>query len=103
MINDFVQKICNDVVICRNEILSGVLKKGNMYEIVNMILSVTRWIIWKRRCINRYENEYIDVKRLKIWICTEIIQHCQIVIKNQIYEDGIKMLITEVKRYMNRC
>ncbi len=103
MINDFVQKICNDVMICRNEILSGVLKKGNMYEIVNMILSVTRWIIWKRRCINRYENEYIDVKRLKIWICTEIIQHCQIVIKNQIYEDGIKMLITEVKRYMNRC
>ncbi len=103
MINVFIQKICKDIVIDRNEILSGVLQKGHVYEIINMVLSIARWVIWKRRCINRYENEYIDIKRLQLWICTEIRQHCTIVNKNYKYVDELMVLMQEVKMYMNRC
>ena len=100
MIQSFIDEICDDVLIDRNVILSGVLKRDDIHDIVNMVLSITRWIIWKRRCITKYENEYIDVIQLQIWICKELIEHCQ-VIRNPKYAEIMKTLICKIKIYMS--
>ena len=34
----------------------GFLDNDRKYDTVNMILSMTRWIIWKRRCILKFEK-----------------------------------------------
>ncbi len=49
--------------------------KCNNAEIMNMILSLCRWIIWKRRCIQKYERKYIDICDLKKWVKSEIKKH----------------------------
>ena len=38
------------------------MKHEKLHEVINMILSSSHWIIWKRRCINKYEGEYIDLE-----------------------------------------
>ena len=57
------------------------MKDGKSHEVINMIPSLSRWIIWKRRCINRYEGEYIDVESLVKWILLEIKDHIQTIMK----------------------
>ena len=53
----------------------GYMKDGKLHEVINMIISLSRWMIWRRRCINRYEGEYIDVESLVKWILHEIKDH----------------------------
>ena len=59
----------------------GYMKDGKSLEVIILILSLSRWIIWKRRCINRYEGEYIDVESLVKWILHEIKDHVQTIMK----------------------
>ena len=35
----------------------GFLEHDKKYDIVNMILSIARWIIWKRRCSQKFEKD----------------------------------------------
>ena len=48
-----------------------------------MILSIVRWLIWKRRCLQRYENEYMSTFVLNEWIRQELKQHLQVLLKGK--------------------
>ena len=73
----------------------GYMKGGKLHEVINMILSLSRWIIWKRRCINRYEGEYIDVESLVKWILHEIKDHIQTIMKCKNFTE-YKTLLSEL-------
>ena len=34
----------------------GFLRDDSLYDVVNTVLSMVRWIIWKRRCLIKYEK-----------------------------------------------
>ena len=53
----------------------GYLNGGYSSITMNMILSMSRWEIWKIRCINKYENKYLDEKCLICVISKGIIEH----------------------------
>ena len=42
-------------------VLTGVLKDGKECELVNVVLPIIRWEIWKRRHINRYDSMLIPI------------------------------------------
>jgi hypothetical protein len=50
-------------------ILTSVLERQSFkFEIVNMILSVTRYVIWKRRNRIKFESDNIDKVKCVKWI-----------------------------------
>ena len=51
----------SDTELTRFNIMAGYLIDGFNYGIVNMMLSVARWLIWKRRCIFKYDGKYIQI------------------------------------------
>ena len=42
-------------------VLTGILEDYQECKLVNVLLSITRWEIWKRRNTNRYENVLIPI------------------------------------------
>ena len=36
----------------------GYIHDGELFDVMNMMFSLCRWTIWKRRCLNRYEGVY---------------------------------------------
>lgn len=64
----------------RFNMMVGYLKSGYQYEIMNVILSITRWIIWKRRCIEKYEKSKISLYEMISWIKREIYGHIDILL-----------------------
>ena len=79
----------------------GYMKDGKLHEVIDMILSLSRWIIWKRRCINRYEGEYIDVESLVKWILHEIKNHIQTIMKCKNFTE-YKTLLSELSTLISR-
>lgn len=43
--------------------LCGFFENGIYGDLINMIISVTRWILWKRRNRFKYENEYLNASK----------------------------------------
>ena len=37
----------------------GFLENDKRYDIVNMIISIARWVIWKRRCALKFEKNFV--------------------------------------------
>ena len=37
----------------------GFIEDDKKYDVVNMIISIARWIIWKRRCALKYEKNFV--------------------------------------------
>ena len=70
------------------EIISGIQNDNIDSDIMNMILSISRWIIWKRRCLNKYDDKFIGINELKKWIKSEVKHHihdllkCEFICKN---------------------
>ena len=58
-------------------VLGGYFETGLESEFVNMIISISRWNIWKRRCTIRYENIFVDIEKSKNDIFQEIYNHCK--------------------------
>ena len=68
----------SDTELTRFNIMAGYLIDGFNYGIVNMMLSVARWLIWKRRCIFKYDGKYINIIGLEKWIQQEISEHINV-------------------------
>ena len=84
-----------EFVFTRFNMMVGYLKEGFEYDIVNMVLSISRWIIWKRRCINRYDKRYIELQELEKWIKSEIVEHIEVLLT--IRSTKHKELLKEIK------
>lgn len=52
-------------------------------EVINMMLSIARWLIWKRRCLFKFDDNYINQPTLLIWIKNEIKEHVKILLKSE--------------------
>ena len=67
-INLTIDKLC---------VLAGVLEEYKKCKLMNILLSITRLEIWKRRNINRHENVLIPIDVPMYWIKYQIKQHVQ--------------------------
>ena len=65
----------------------GYIHDGELFDVMNMMFSLCRWTIWKRRCLNRYEGVYINIGQLERWILNEIKEHCCILLKCKQFKD----------------
>jgi hypothetical protein len=81
-------------------ILAGVLENSNESMVVNMILSLCRWIIWKRRNILKFENKYLDEETTIIWIRQEIVSHCITLLKCRLIKENGKY-VSILKKILN--
>ena len=64
-----------------------------------MILSVTRWLIWKRRCTYKYDDTYINVSDLEKWIQKEIINHMNTLMLMKTFKNK-KILTTMIETFL---
>ena len=89
--------------ITRFQQMVGVLNEGYYNSIMNMILSMSRWEIWKRRCTYRYENRYLDEKCLTYVIFKRLVEHIQVLMKlNWVKEKtDLKVLLSKTQRAFN--
>jgi len=84
-----IEGIINDLIYDKNikidlfVIFPGLLDVNNEEEskLVNVILSITRWEIWKRRNLNRYENVIIPIPIIISRIRYNIKQHILLLAK----------------------
>ena len=52
-------------------------------DLINVILTLCRWTIWKRRNINRYENRLLNYNETMVLLCNEINQHIQMLLNSK--------------------
>ena len=71
---------CLDVEFTRYNIMVGYLQDGFIFEVINMILAITRWIIWKRRCVFKYDGRYVDINELERWIHQDVTEHIEVLL-----------------------
>ena len=74
----------NDYTWSKFTRLIGYLDSSIESQICNMILSITRWIIWKRRCSIKYEKEIISQLNLLKHVKHEIMQHTKVLMNCKI-------------------
>lgn len=80
MLNTIVDK---HLALDKFTILVGIISndKNDTDEILNMVLSISRWIIWKRRCLLRYDKKYLSIIQLINWVRQEIYMHIDILLQ----------------------
>ena len=69
-----------DFNISEKIILCGILEKSFESDMINLILSITRYTIWKRRNRAKYENSVIGTTSCINWIVAEIKNHVKILL-----------------------
>ena len=65
-------------------------------EFCNVLLSITRWIIWKRRCIFKYEHKYMEQEELFSWIHNDFKQS-----DAKLFVCGVCLSICRIILYLN--
>jgi hypothetical protein len=86
-------RISDDIHTLQNKIdkfivLAGVLEENVNARIVNMVVSICRWIVWKRRNLMKYENNYLTADQLYRWMKYEIRCHEKTLLHtNKIYKE----------------
>ena len=66
--------------------------------LVNTMLGITRWNIWKRRCTYRYDNKLKPVQCCLSTILKEILQHFNILEKQERFKAKASRLRDEIMR-----
>ena len=62
--------------------------------IINTIVCITRWQIWKRRCMKKFSNKNIPIQNCISQIKSTILEHLQILEKKDKFVDKIILLKT---------
>ena len=90
---EMVTDIWEDISVMINEVFNidlllndfhkivGLLEIGTKNEVINMIISIVRWNIWKRRCDYKYDSTYTKTDSLICKIKNIIRQHIIILVK----------------------
>ena len=78
-INDIIVLFTKERLTHFNKIV-GFLRDEDNFHIVNTVLSIVRWIIWKRRCLFKYDNKWLDEKGLWLWIKHEVQIHINLLL-----------------------
>ena len=82
MVNNIALEISENNVnsLNRFNFLAGFFVENKFTDIVNMILSITRFMIWKRRNSNKYEDKLIEITECKKLIVLEIRNHIEVLL-----------------------
>jgi hypothetical protein len=89
---EFLQKIVRDFNVNDLVIMGGYFKEGPESYVVNLILSMCRWGIWKRRNVIKYERTNETIYECVKNVTSEIRNHCKILQKEK-HEKAILDLI----------
>ena len=65
----------------------GFLDENAIFDIVNTILSMTRWIIWKRRCSSKFEKNHKETINIVYEFRYTIKKHFETVLLSKIISD----------------
>ncbi len=71
----FIRKINQEFHISKFIVMTGYFDQNQYNEAINVILSISKWCIWKRRNNFKYEQEYITTSQLYLWVKNEVVQH----------------------------
>ena len=71
----------NDCEIMMFNKVFGYLDDSVESEICNIILSITRWLIWKRRCTFKKELDFMPQVKLFEWIQNDFKSHLKVLLK----------------------
>ncbi len=93
-----------NVKIDRFSIIAGTHSMNVDDKIANMILSITRFTIWKRRNYWKYEKILINQIDLEKWILREIKTHITVLVKTSILNRKceLKNRLNEIERKLKR-
>ena len=70
-----------DCVIGQFQKIFGFFDDSVKSELSNILLSITRWLIWKRRCLFKKEQEFMSQVQLFKWILNDFKSHLKILLK----------------------
>lgn len=89
-----------DIYLSTFNIICGYHDFGDKSKICNVILSITRFIIWKRRNLLRYEDTFLDIDKTEKWVYNEIRKHCTVLLFTSSVKKNktLQSIIEKVKR-----
>ena len=70
-----------DAKLDKFTVIAGLFERSVKSNICNMIISICRWIIWKRRNSKKFENVNVKHNRFKFDVKHEINDHINILMK----------------------
>ena len=73
--------------------LFGFLLNGCKIDVVNMILSMTRWYIWKRRCVLKYETKKQTMLKTEDEFTLYLKNHLMVIMKSDQARDKLLQTI----------
>jgi len=88
--NIIVTFLEKDFKLSYKYIISGILERSFEDDLVNLIISVTRYIIWKRRNRAKYENTVMSIQTCIKWIIQELKNHIKTLL-------GLKRIVRHSK------
>ena len=77
----------------------GFLHDGFLYDVVNTIISIARWMIWKRRCSSKFEKNYEEKANIVYEFKYTLQRHFKMVLQSKInseksIEECLNMILT---------
>jgi exonuclease III len=81
-IEQLIQSVIPDFAICNFYSLAGYMVDNCNSNIINSILTISRWCLWKRRNLFKYESELITGINLWKWIKKELKKHIKCLLNN---------------------
>ena len=65
--------------------------------VINTVISVARWHIWKRRCSNKYDNKLIPIDACLVNIMSNIFEHLTLLCKKPKFCEKTNTIRTWIK------
>ena len=65
----------------RFAVIIGILEETVDAKVFNMIISITRWLIWKRRSKFKFDDEFDGIDKLFVIVNLEIMKHTDILMR----------------------
>ena len=65
------------------EIIAGCLYDNVEGDVQNMIISITRFVIWKRRNIMKYDKKMLSIDDTNHWLKSEFKSHINVILKTE--------------------
>ena len=91
------RKIIPEILITDVELFFGLMSEDKYKNtVVNSILSLTRWNIWKRRCTNKYDGKLIPIKTCLDRVMRDIDIHISILEKRPQLQDLTRLVRQEI-------
>ncbi len=80
-------------IFTKFHILAGYFEDNPFKDVINIVLTISRWCIWKRRNIKKFENESMTHQELFQWVKEEIKKHLHLLENEKTKIHGYQTLL----------